>query len=197
MSDKIRALREGKRFVYIHNDLSTAAWYFKERFEEKLKKGERDGIAFDIMACLVMLAFTFEAKLNFLGDRLIEDWNERMAFDKKVSTVFDHLKIARDEKQRPYSSMELLKQFRDTLAHGKPIKEEFSEIVEGKPEELDRRIDLSGAWEKDCNEDVARAASEDLDIIWKDLIKAAGLNIYDTMHQGEGGLTFIERLVDG
>lgn len=194
--EKIRAKRDGQRYIYIHNDLSNAAHYFLQKIERKLEENNRDGIAFDCMACLVMLAFTFEAKINFLGDQFINGWVEREAFDRKVVKVFDHFGVARNDAARPYSSIVLLKKFRDTLAHGKPIKEKFEEIVEGKAEELDRRIDLSGEWEKDCNEQVCFMAHADVESIWKELLQKSNLSVYDTMTHGEGGLTFIERIVE-
>jgi hypothetical protein len=163
---------------------------------KKLETETRDGIVFDCMACLIMLAFTCEAHVNFLGDCLIEGWKEREAFDKKLTKVLDHLKVMPDERTRPYSSVFLLKKFRDTLAHGKPSKKEFEEIVVGRAEELDRPIDLSGAWEKDCNENVAFQACEDVEAIWKELLGKSGLSIFDTMTHGEGGITLIEQIVE-
>jgi hypothetical protein len=73
--EKICARVHGKKNIYIHNDLSNAAFHFKTSVEEKLK-GDRTGIAFHSLACLVMTAFTFEAEMNFLGAKLIDGWNE-------------------------------------------------------------------------------------------------------------------------
>jgi hypothetical protein len=36
---KFRARRKGERYVYIHNNLSNAAFYFKEIIEKKQKDG--------------------------------------------------------------------------------------------------------------------------------------------------------------
>ena len=75
----------------MHNDLSNAAFHFKEQIERKLNTDDRKGIAFEYMACLVMLAFTFEAKINFLGHKLIKPWKERQPFNDKISEVLKHL----------------------------------------------------------------------------------------------------------
>jgi hypothetical protein len=44
----------------------------KEKIEEKINKGEHDGVALEIMACLIMVAFAFEAKVNLLGFKLFD-----------------------------------------------------------------------------------------------------------------------------
>lgn len=192
---KIRARRTGERYVYIHNNLSNTAHYFKEIIEKKQKDGG-EGIGLDCMACLVMLAFNFEANINFLGDHFIKGWKERSPIDTKVKKVFEVFGIDRDESKRPFSSIVLAKSFRDTLAHGKPIKEKFDEIVEGEPTELDRWIGLVGNWEQHCNPETALMVYEDVEKIWRELIKAAKLDIWDTMTRGQSGLTLIEEIVD-
>src|SRR5262245_56423591 len=82
---------QGKKYVYIHNDLSNSAFHFKTRIEERLANDDRVGITFDCMACLVMCAFSFEAYINFLGSKLIADWKERQPFNDKVDQVLKHL----------------------------------------------------------------------------------------------------------
>jgi hypothetical protein len=48
----------------------------KTAIETKVAANDWKGIAFDYMACLLMLAFTFEATINFLGSKLKADkWN--------------------------------------------------------------------------------------------------------------------------
>jgi hypothetical protein len=80
---------------------------------------------------------------------------------------------------------------RDTLAHGKPVRKEVDEIVEGDAEEL-RRIDLSGDWEKDCSPDAAIQVYDDVEEIWRELLDKAGIPIFDTLPHGEGSITVIE-----
>jgi hypothetical protein len=72
----VKAKITQKKNVYIHNDLSQSAFYFKALIERKLADGNRDGIAYDYMACAAMIAFAFEANLNFMGYKVIKDWNE-------------------------------------------------------------------------------------------------------------------------
>ncbi len=191
----IKARIKQKKNIYVHNDLSNAASYFKGIIERKLDANERDGLAFDRMACAVMLAFTFEAKINFLGHKLLRNWRERQNFDEKVAQVFKHLGVAADWKVRPYSSIEGLRLFRNSIAHGKPVEIKHEETIEVPAAELDRRIDLSGKWEQACTPEKLSDASDDLEEIWRDLLKLSGLTIWDTMTTGEGGITFIEKVV--
>ena len=142
--EKIRARHTGEKNIYVHNDLSNAAFYFKNNIEEKLKAENESGIAFDYMACMIMLAFTFEAKINFLGHKLIASWKERQSFDDKVSEVLKHLNVEPDWSSRPYQSIEKMRQFRNSIAHGKPIEIEFDNTIENSADELDRQIDLDG-----------------------------------------------------
>jgi hypothetical protein len=67
---KIRARVQKSKRVFVHNDLSHAAMYFADNIQDKLDKGSRDAIMFDGMACAVMVAFTFEANVNFMGSSL-------------------------------------------------------------------------------------------------------------------------------
>ena len=189
--EKRRVRHQSEKHIYIHNELSSASWYFKGIIENKVKDGIRDAITFDCMACLTLLAFTFEAYINFLGDRLIAEWKERERFDDKVAKVLGHLELTPNENTRPYSSIKQLKTLRDTLAHGKPVRKEVDEIVAGDAEEL-RRIDLSGDWEKDCNPDAAIQAYDDVEKIWRELLEKAGIPIFDTLPHGEGSITVIE-----
>jgi hypothetical protein len=194
--EKVRVRRAGEKFIYIHNNLSAAALYFKGVVEKKVEAKTRDAISFDCMACLIVLAFTFEAYINFLGDRLIDGWKEREPFDDKVEKVFDHLKVTLNKSARPCSSIALLKRFRDTLAHGKPSKKKSEEIVMAKADELDRHIDLSGDWEKDCNENAGLQAYEDVEAMWRELLEKSGLSVFDTMTQGTGTTTVIEPITN-
>lgn len=65
--DIVKARVQTDKTLYIHNDLSQGATYFSDNIQDKLKNGSRDAIAFDGMACALMVAFAFEANLNFMG----------------------------------------------------------------------------------------------------------------------------------
>ncbi len=194
--EKIRARHQGRKNIYVHNDLSNAANHFKEQIEEKIGNNDLEGISFEYMACLVTLAFTFEAKINFLGHKLISNWKERQPFKDKISEVIQHLNHSPDWDERPYSSISMLKKFRDSIAHGKPIEIEFDEEVIAPKEEIDRKIDLDGEWVEYCSHENVFNAYEDVKTIWKELLDLANLQIYETITHGSSGLTFIEKFVE-
>jgi hypothetical protein len=58
--------RRPRRF----DDLAQAADYHADTIQEKLDKGTRDAVMFNGMACAVMVTFTFEANVNFMGFEL-------------------------------------------------------------------------------------------------------------------------------
>jgi hypothetical protein len=191
--EKIKARIEQKKNIYVHNDLSAAASFFKQLIDDKITTDECDGLTFYQMACAVMLAFTFEAKINFLGHKLLPNWQEKQRLKEKVKQVLRHLGVVPDWKTRPYSSMDGLRRFRDSIAHGKPVEIEHDETVQVRPDELDRRIDLTGEWESACTPEKLTQASSDLEDIWKDLLERSGLSIWDTRTSGESGIT-IEKI---
>jgi hypothetical protein len=198
---RIMARVQKTRKVYVHNDLSQAATYFSGIIQEKQKNKSRDAIMFDGMACALMIAFAFEANLNFMGSYLLKtgkftEWNETQSFTKKLNKVFGALGISVEREKRPLSSMQRMKSLRDTLAHGKPVEVEEDEEVVGAHEELDRGANLAADWEKDCTSDSVLEALTDLDALWKLMIVKSGINVLDTMTQGEGSITFVEHVFE-
>jgi hypothetical protein len=102
---KVRARVSGHRKLYIHNTLEGAAHFIKEVIEKKIKEGKRDGLGFDYMTFAVMMAFDFEAKLNFMGARYAQPWNEWMRWKSKANHVFKAIGIEPDWTKRPYISL--------------------------------------------------------------------------------------------
>ena len=193
--EKIRARHQGKSHIYVHNDPFNAAHHYKGVIEAKLKADDRKGIAFDSMACLIMPAFTTEAKLNFRGHKLIDDWEERPSFNNKLTASFlVHLKLKPDWKARPFASIDGLKNFRDTIAHGKPVEIEYDKTVDLAEGQLERAVDLNAEWEEYCTPENAFSTYDDVDAIWKQLLDASGLTVYETLTHGEGGLSFVEKI---
>jgi hypothetical protein len=194
--EKIRARVQATKRVFIHNDLSNAAFHFKKSVEAKIKDPNAIGITFDYMAMAIMLAFTFEAKINFMGWKFIQDWKEFQPFPEKVKQVYTALKMSPDTTKRPYSSLENMKRFRDMVAHGKPQVIERDEVVVMKAEDLDRHVDLSGEWERACAPELVMQAYEDLDTVWKEMLTKSGLQLWDTMTTGDGGISFIVKVIE-
>ena len=193
---KIRAKYEGTQNIYVHNDLSNAAHHFKGIIEAKIKADDRKGIAFDYLACMMMLAFTSEAQINFIGQKLIDPWEERQPIKDKFKAVLKHLGITPDWNKRPYSSIVLLKEFRDLIAHGKPVDIDIDEEIVAKAEDLERPKILDGEWVKYCSHDTVMETYDDVDAIWQELLTAAGIPVFETLTRGAGSLTYIETISD-
>lgn len=186
--DKIKVRIEAKRSVYIHNDLGNCAYHFKERFENW---GDQGGMALEIMAGLTMIAFTAEARFNFLGWKLISDWNENQTLKAKAKNVTKKLGLKSDFGQKPYSTIKSLKEFRDTLAHGKPIiMNEQKEIVTTH-QELEERGFLKADWERFLTLEFFTLAYEQTEDIWNELLKASDLEVFDTLSGGQHSIVFL------
>jgi hypothetical protein len=87
------------------------------------------------------------------------DGTGNVGFNDKVDQVLAHLKIVPDWNKRPYSSIKSMKDFRNSVAHGKPVEIEYDQTVPA--DELDRRIDLSGEWQKACSAEAVDAGFAD------------------------------------
>jgi hypothetical protein len=198
MADKITARVQKDKKLFIHNDLSQGATFFNDIIQEKLKKDDRNGIAFDGMACALMIAFAFEANLNFMGEHLykngkVTSWDEKSKFWKKLDKVFGAIGIPVEKEKRPLSSMIRMKNLRDTLAHGKPVEIKGDDEQTGTEEELRSGASLAADWQQEVKPDVVAECLSDLDDLWKQMIQKSGINIMDTMTQGATTITVIQR----
>ena len=196
--DIVKARVQTDKTLYIHNDLSQGATYFSDNIQDKLKNRSRDAIAFDGMACALMVAFAFEANLNFMGNYLlrfgkISSWDERSKYSKKLQKVFDALGIKVEEDKRRLSSMARMKTLRDTLAHGKPVEFNANSEQEGTQEELRKGTSLAADWESEVKPEVVAEAVADLDQLWKLIIQKFGIDVIDTLSQGEMAITVIQK----
>lgn len=197
MERKIKVKLKEHKHLYIHNDLANAAYYFKGRLEERQKNNDHEGVSLEMMACLTMIAFTIEARINFLGWKLIENWDERSPYLKKVEAVVGHLGLTYDDKIRPYKTIRELKDFRDTLAHGKPIELFNEQEIITTQDELEKRGYLTADWQKLLRPDFIKDAYDDMNGIWNDLLKRAKLEVFDTLSGGGSSVTFIEHVDEG
>jgi hypothetical protein len=198
MAKRMKARVQKSARVFVHNDLSNAALHFADVIKAKQANGQ-PGILIDGMACAVMVAFTFEANVNFMGFELnkaskLPTWKERESFDEKVKKVFGALGIAIEKDKRPLKSMERMKELRDTLAHGKPAYVEYDQVEIGTAEEIDLNstAPLLGGWQTKCTAASVFDAREDLEALWKLMIEKSGLELWDTMTTGDSSIDYIE-----
>ena len=190
---KMRVKLKSNKSICIHNDLSNAAFYFKDRIRKRIDNNDRDGIFLEMIAGLTMTAFAMEANINFVGAKILgEDWNERDAYWKKVRQVIDAIGIETDYDERPFSCIEKMKTLRDALAHGKPECVSKEEIVVGTYDELEAQRRLSGSWEEMVTLDNVENWYDDMNEIWNLMLEAAAISVFDTITQGSQEMNFIE-----
>ncbi|MFZ5755456.1 MAG: hypothetical protein ACOY3X_00970 [Pseudomonadota bacterium] len=194
--DRFKVRRQAKKRIYVHNDLSNVAFYLRNRIEEKEASGDREGISLDVMACLAMLAFEFEAKVNFIGAKAVHGWKERQPFKNKVQAISDAIGYKLDESTRPYQTICNLKYLRDSFAHGKPAEIEIDETVDLTEEQLYETLDLNGEWEDQLTPEFVRICSEDIDSLWKEWLVLANIELFETITSGEDGITILEKYSD-
>ena len=73
--------------VYPHNDLLNLAYYQRENINDKVAVDCQDGLALDCQACIISLAFSVEALINFVGHKKVENWNEFQRYPAKLRQV--------------------------------------------------------------------------------------------------------------
>ncbi|MES0879658.1 hypothetical protein [Roseibium sp. SCP14] len=192
MTDVRRFKVHAHERIFIHNDLSNAAFHFKRLIESKSAKGDHSGLGLEVMAGATMLAFANEARFNFLGYHLEgNSWDEWKPAMKKVRRVFEILGISPDFSDPPYLYLQALKDFRDTLAHGKPEYKEFKEELEATEEELLGMLDLKADWERSLEPSFFCEAYDASEKIWKELLQKSGLTLMDTLSEGGSHIELI------
>ena len=181
---------QGHRKLYIHNTLDQGALNVKTIIEKKLADGDRDGIGYDYMSCGLMLAFTFEAQVNFMGHRLLKPWDYFQRWKGKVNRVFDVLSIERDWTKRPFVSLWNMKIFRDTIAHGKVLEEDVNEDVEGtSAQEVAKTYNFAQAWQAMMTHEQIMQAYADTADVWKLMIEKSDIDIQETIDQVDINVT--------
>ncbi|WP_038974157.1 hypothetical protein [Bradyrhizobium genomosp. III] len=76
MAKRIRARVLETRHVRPHNDLDGAACYLQKIIRHKLASNTQDHLFHDCMACSTMIAFAYEAYLNFFGAEMVKSWDD-------------------------------------------------------------------------------------------------------------------------
>ncbi len=147
-----------------------------------IKKTEDDekGSYFTTMGSILLTAFTIEAYLNHIGEKLFSFWEEieSIRFMDKLRVISKHLEIEPDFSKRPYQTIRLLFRFRDSIAHGrsKILKDQKSVKIKADKDIYDY-IPKSEE-EEYCTLDNAKRAKEDIEIIITEIHKKANLGDY-------------------
>jgi hypothetical protein len=67
----------------------------------------------------LMAVMSFEAYLNYVGERHIKDWPERKPWAEKLKLILKTFGLASLRNEEPFSSLDELFKYRNTLAHGR------------------------------------------------------------------------------
>lgn len=189
---RIRALLEIDNADLIHNDLANAAFHFTERVRKAIEAGEREGVGHDMMAALTMTAFAYEAYLNFVGNAAIEHWDERQSLWKKERQILESLGLEWKENERPRSTTRELRDFRDVLAHGKPVLTKQTQEAEGTDSDLQTLLrNYKPEWETKLDPDFVSRAYEDVEAMWRAMLQAGQINVIETISHGSRTITFL------
>lgn len=189
---RIRAMLEIKNVDLIHNELSNAAFYFKNRISERIAKDDHNGLFLEMIAALTMTAFALEANLNFVGLKKVPNWNDWQSVESKLKEVCKSLGLSPDHNKRPYATVVKLISIRNTLAHGKPQIVEIKEEAEGTHDELMARVrNYQSEWEKAVCPEFVVEAYDDVEAIWQELLKASKIDVVESMSGGSGGIEFL------
>jgi hypothetical protein len=198
MAQLMKGTAEDTAEVRIHNDLANAAFYFKNIIADKQNNGG-EGITLDCMACATMLAFTWEAYLNFFGGEILkETWKEEEKLEIKETAVLEKLGIKPDWGKQPYNSVRTLTKIRNWLAHGKPVERTITkQVIKSVEKVTARKVDVSGDWQTLCKPAIVVRAHDDLDTIFKQMLEASGIALLDTFSSGDGSISFTEIITVG
>ncbi|MEZ8174278.1 MULTISPECIES: hypothetical protein [Vibrio] len=162
--------------VYPHNDLMNLAHYQRDTIRNKLAAGEEDALALDCLSCLVSLAFSVEALVNFVGSKRVKGWKERKPYYDKISQVCSTAGEEFDKSVGIYKSLWELKELRDSIAHGKPI--EFTTDVKTRDE---LRAQMQCPWDSSLTPEHVETTYEIVKNFERMLFKNCNITIGETV----------------
>ena len=132
-----KRLVSSHKSVYTVGYLRSVSWHMLERAKVTDK-----GKNLKIMASIVFSAFTLEAYLNHLGEKLIHYWitiEKNLSPYQKLEVISTTLNLRIDNGQRPFQSFREIFRFRNFLAHGRTEKltdDSVQKLSEGENPEL-------------------------------------------------------------
>lgn len=149
-------------------------------------KQQKDGYFYEIMSCLVVAAFKYEAFINHLGYALLSSWHEleRERHSDKQSAILTELGVSIDKGRRPFQTLYDLFYARDELAHGKPQLLVHDSVTETRDREDMRRHKPLTKWESLCTLNFAERAYDVTESIADSLWTSAGFDVHDLRSSG-------------
>ncbi|HCG5527056.1 TPA: hypothetical protein NJ013_004467, partial [Vibrio parahaemolyticus] len=123
-------------YIYPHNDLWNIAFHHLTTALEKDALGDRVGITLDCQSSVLFMALAVEATINFVGHRVVKNWNERKPYHIKLKKVCSVAQLELERDANLVAALKNLKLIRDTMAHGKPVYGSVKDTVEAS-EQMD------------------------------------------------------------
>ena len=146
-----------------------------------LLKANKDpeGSYYQLMASLIFTAFTLEAYLNHIGQRIFKCWKdlEWLSPSRKLNVIAEKLEVKKDDAKRPFHTVSKLFKFKNDIAHGKSIylkSEDQIRVVDDTLREYMHELSKT-PWEKYCNLRNAERAREDVESIIQTLHKTSNI----------------------
>lgn len=156
--------------VYPHNDLLNLAHYQREVINDKVAQGVEDAISLDCLSCIISMAFSVEAIVNFVGHQKVHGWRERRPYRDKVNEVCEVAGLVFDETAEPFSTVWQLKETRDMIAHGQPFE---GNVNVRTREELHTTMECP--WDQHLTPEYINSAYEQLKEFERSLFEGAGI----------------------
>jgi hypothetical protein len=115
---KAKVSKKGQVNTYVE------MWQASSVMLDKAKK-DPEGSYYQLMASLIFTAFTLEAYLNHIGQRIFKCWND-------LNVIAEKLEVEKDDGKRPFQTVSKLFKFRNDIAPGKsvPVKHEKQSVVQ-------------------------------------------------------------------
>ncbi len=180
MAEKYEVRIEAERFI--HNDLSGCAHEMLQIMRRINLPDETGGVFFVMMSSLIFSAFSIEAKVNFVGWKVLEKgWPERASLTEKIDLLIKVLPLDLKWGERPLQTIAKLSNFRNTLAHGKPDIVDKTVITHVRPEVWDA---LKGEWESSVTPENVERCYDDTEKLWEILLDVAQIPASKTITHG-------------
>ena len=168
-----------KREVYTYVEMWTTSRYLLEKGQQ-----EQRASTHQFRASLAFTAFTMEAYLNHVGQRLFECWDdlERLGPKEKLNLIAEHLGVAVNFGERPWQIMKDLFSFRNDIAHGKSQRLTPPVKITSFEEHMSTWSFYRTRWEEFGTQDNAEKARANVERIVHVLYEAAKAAGHDTGH---------------
>jgi len=168
-------------YIFPHNDLSNLAHHHLAMINDKVANNNQSGISLDCMSCLIALAFSVEALINFVGFKCVSNWRERARFDEKIESLRSAIGLQYDTSSEPYTAIERLKTIRNEMAHAKPVERQSD------AQSFDQlRNDMKTPWDEFSTPEFAKNSYQQLADFEKELLRLSGISVYDSVTRGFG-----------